>query len=87
MSDLNQQPARVSKVHVDGLNRTKDDVVRKIVSKLFEIKNVEQLLLSLDLPRAQLESLNAFKTVQVEIDTDKGNTHPPHTHPHTKHFD
>lgn len=37
--------ARVDRVHVDGLNRTKDDVIRNTVDELFHATDFEDVIL------------------------------------------
>lgn len=73
MNSLADEPARVTRVHIDGLNRTGDHVVRKIVSQLFQVRTAKDLLLNCEQPRMQLLSLDAFRSVEISIDTDKGN--------------
>jgi outer membrane protein insertion porin family len=67
----------VDRVHVDGLGRTKDDLVIKTVQEVFEAGDFEAVVMKSQLVRMKLESLGCFKTVNVLIDTSKGPNSSP----------
>lgn len=57
---------------MDGLGRTKDDIVIKNVQELFEAKDFQQVVLKSQEVRTKLEKLGCFKSVSVFIDTTSG---------------
>lgn len=63
---------RVDKIHVDGLVRTKDDIVKLQVKDLFKAKNFDDVILHTYSVRRRLESLGCFKNIDTFIDTSKG---------------
>ncbi|XP_076336491.1 sorting and assembly machinery component 50 homolog A isoform X2 [Tachypleus tridentatus] len=69
---LDKIKARVDKVHVDGVGRTKDDILAKAVKGLFQAHNFEEVLLTAQDVKQQLEILGAFKHIGIYIDTSKG---------------
>ncbi|XP_012263969.2 sorting and assembly machinery component 50 homolog [Athalia rosae] len=64
--------ARVDKVHVDGLIRTKDDIVKAQVTELFKAKDFQDVLVQADRVRGKLEALDCFKNIGIYIDTSNG---------------
>ncbi|XP_057318533.1 sorting and assembly machinery component 50 homolog [Microplitis mediator] len=69
--DLHQR-IRVDKVHIDGLKRTKDDIVKAQVMDLFKAKDFRQVVDQAQTVRNKLESIGCFKKIGVSIDTSKG---------------
>ncbi|XP_046639172.1 sorting and assembly machinery component 50 homolog [Daphnia pulicaria] len=69
---LSNIKALVEKVYVDGLGRTKDDLVIKTVRELFEAGDFQQVVLKSQEVRSKLEKLGCFKNVGVFIDTSRG---------------
>ena len=67
----------MDRVHVDGLGRTKDDLVIKTVQEVFEAGDFEAVVMKSQLVRMKLQSLGCFKTVNVLIDTSKGPNSSP----------
>ncbi|OQR74409.1 sorting and assembly machinery component 50-like [Tropilaelaps mercedesae] len=65
-------PARVDRVHIDGVARTKNDVLAKAVQDLMDCTDFQQVLLRCSDVRRQLEILDSFKKIAVNIDTSKG---------------
>lgn len=63
---------RVDRVHVDGLERTKDDFISDSFKDVFKAQNFQQLLEKTIDCRLKLEKLGCFKTISVVIDTSKG---------------
>ncbi len=57
---------------MDGLGRTKDDLVIKTVRELFEAGDFQQVVLKSQEVRSKLEKLGCFKNVGVFIDTSRG---------------
>lgn len=62
----------MEKIHVEGLGRTKDDLVIQNVRELFRAEDFEQVVLKSQEIRSRLESLGCFKSVGVLIDTGRG---------------
>ncbi|XP_037070529.1 sorting and assembly machinery component 50 homolog [Pollicipes pollicipes] len=64
--------ARIDKVHVDGVGRTRDDLVQDSVQPLFEAANFEEVITRSHEVRTRLEQLGCFRSVDVFIDTSRG---------------
>lgn len=64
--------ARVDKVHIDGLCRTKNDVVQAQVKELFKAKDFQDVIINAHTVKGKLESLGCFKNIGVYIDTSQG---------------
>uniref|UniRef100_A0A6M2CZL0 Putative sorting and assembly machinery component 50 ovary overexpressed n=1 Tax=Rhipicephalus microplus TaxID=6941 RepID=A0A6M2CZL0_RHIMP len=69
---LDQIEARVDTVFIDGVVRTKDDILKKAVNDLFNAKDFQDVILKTRYVRKQLETLGAFKQISVTIDTSSG---------------
>ena len=61
--------AKVVSVSVDGLNRTKNDVVMDTVKDLFSVGDFEELVLKSQQVRGKLQDLGCFSNVGIHIDT------------------
>ena len=59
-------------MHVDGLVRTKDDIIKSQVKELFKVHNFDDVIVQTHNVRRRLESLGCFKTIDVYIDTSQG---------------
>lgn len=70
--DLKNVKVRVDKIHVDGLKRTKDDIIKSQVTDLFKAKTFEDLILRTYKVRDKLDGLGCFRNVGVYIDTSRG---------------
>lgn len=70
--------ARVDKVHIEGLNRTKDDFVVQAVGNMFKAADFKQVVLSAHEIRNSLASFGCFKNVTILIDTSHGPDSTPH---------
>lgn len=64
--------ARVDKIHVDGLMRTKDDIIKPQVMDLFKAKNIEDVIIRASKVREKLDALGCFRHIGVYIDTSQG---------------
>ncbi|XKL68900.1 hypothetical protein PGB90_006669 [Kerria lacca] len=64
--------ARVDKIHIDGLQRTKDDFVTNSFKEIFKIRTFEELLEKTIEARLKLEKLGCFKNISIVIDTSSG---------------
>lgn len=69
--DLHQY-ARVDKIHIDGLKRTKDDIIKAQVNELFAAKDFYNIIEQSQKVKSKLETLGCFKNIGVTIDTSKG---------------
>ncbi|CAH2101624.1 unnamed protein product [Euphydryas editha] len=69
---LNGVRARVDRVHIDGLSRTKDDIVRSTVDDLFHATDFEDVILRAHKVRRALDSMGCFKDIGVFIDVSSG---------------
>lgn len=67
---------RVSRVHVEGLNRTKSDIVVEQVKDILAVKNLSELLSQSYEAAERLNDLNIFKNVTIVLDTDKARLGP-----------
>lgn len=64
--------ARVDRVTVDGLSRTKDDVISLAVKDLFTADNFEEVIKKAHTVRQNLQSLGCFRNIAIHIDTSSG---------------
>lgn len=64
--------ARVDKIHVDGLVRTKDDIIKSQVMDLFKARNFEDVIIRAYKVRERLDALGCFRNVGIYIDTSQG---------------
>ncbi|XP_026739903.1 sorting and assembly machinery component 50 homolog A-like [Trichoplusia ni] len=69
---LNGVRARVDRVHVDGLNRTKDDIIRSTVDDLFLATDFEDVILRAHKVRRALDAMGCFRDIGVFIDVSSG---------------
>ncbi|XP_018571936.1 sorting and assembly machinery component 50 homolog [Anoplophora glabripennis] len=70
--DLEAVRARVDKINVDGLARTKNDIVEDCIRELFRAKDFQDVLIKAHRARVKLDELGCFKNISVFIDTSKG---------------
>jgi len=70
--DFGSMAARVTKVHLKGLQRTKDDMVVASIEPVLKVKQFSELVLAAQEARARLQSLQCFKAVEILIDTSEG---------------
>ncbi|XP_015432212.1 PREDICTED: sorting and assembly machinery component 50 homolog A [Dufourea novaeangliae] len=75
--DLLTMKARVDRIHVDGLKRTKDDIVKAQVTDLFKAKDFQDVIIRAHRVKGKLEAIGCFRNVGVYIDTSEG----PHASP------
>ncbi|XP_075988751.1 sorting and assembly machinery component 50 homolog A [Anticarsia gemmatalis] len=64
--------ARVDRVHVDGLARTKDDVIRSTVDELFHATDFEDVIMRAHKVRRALDAMGCFRDIGVLIDVSSG---------------
>ncbi|KAB0791180.1 hypothetical protein PPYR_02980 [Photinus pyralis] len=64
--------ARVDRIHINGLARTKNDYVEGAVQDLFQAVDFQDVLLKAHTVRNKLNSLGCFQNIGVFIDTSKG---------------
>jgi len=68
---LNGIRANVSKVHVDGVGRTKESLIMDTLSTIFHVKHFEQLVLESQEVKSRLLALGCFSNIDIQIDTSK----------------
>jgi len=66
---LSEIKAKCVSVSVDGVTRTKNDVILESVSDLFKVEDFEDLVLTSQNVRGKLEDLGCFSKVGIHIDT------------------
>lgn len=64
--------ALVDKIHVDGLVRTKDDMIKSQVTDLFKARNFEDVIIRAYKIRKKLDALGCFRNIGIYIDTSQG---------------
>ena len=64
--------ARVDKINIEGLQRTKDDVVVETVQDLFKAKDFQEVIINAHKVRGKLEKLGCFQNIGIFIDTSTG---------------
>lgn len=70
--DLQAIKARVDKIHIDGLGRTKDDIIKSQVSELFKAHDFQEVIVRAHKVRGKLEALGCFKNIGIFIDISEG---------------
>lgn len=70
--NLSRVPAKVDRVIIDGIARTKDDIVVRQVQTVFESENFEDMVLRSQEAKEKMKKLGIFKNINIEIDTSKG---------------
>lgn len=70
-SPISDIPARVNKIIVQGLNKTKDEFIQKKLAHIFKAENVAEMLVLCQTAKYDLRRLDIFRSVQVNIDTAK----------------
>ncbi|XP_030762179.1 sorting and assembly machinery component 50 homolog [Sitophilus oryzae] len=70
--DLENIQVTVDKINVDGLTRTKDDIIEDCIKDLFQAQHFQEVLLKAHKARIKLEELGCFKNIGVYIDVSKG---------------
>jgi len=63
--------AKVVAVNVEGLKKTKDDIVMDSVKELFNVQHFEELVLTSQEVRGKLQELGCFNKVGIHIDTSQ----------------
>lgn len=68
-------PAKVKNVFIDGLARTRDDLITNQLERLFKVKTFNELMKETNSCKLKLERLGIFKSIDVLIDvSDSNNT-------------
>ena len=62
----------MDKIHVDGLCRTKDDIIIATVKDLFQAKDFQDVIVGAQKVRGKLEGLGCFRNIGIFIDTSSG---------------
>ncbi|KAJ9587814.1 hypothetical protein L9F63_018738 [Diploptera punctata] len=61
-----------NKICVDGLNRTKDDIIIDAVKELFKAKDLDEVFNGAIRIRGKLDSLGCFRNIGIHINTSSG---------------
>ena len=69
---LCHKQAKVDRIHIDGLGRTRDDIVTRQMKDVFTAKTFKEVIQRTGEAKVRLEGLGVFKSVGVFIDTSKG---------------
>ncbi|CAB4060977.1 SAM50 [Lepeophtheirus salmonis] len=67
----NPFPAKVSKIFIDGIERTKEDILRDRVKHVFKSQSFDDVVNNAQDARIRLQTLGCFSDVVVQIDTSK----------------
>ncbi|XP_026480677.1 sorting and assembly machinery component 50 homolog A isoform X2 [Ctenocephalides felis] len=70
--DIKGVSARVDRINIEGLGRTKDDIVEQSVKELFKARNFQDVMAKAHKVRGRLDSLGCFKSIGIYIDTSRG---------------
>lgn len=62
----------MDKIHIEGLQRTKDDMVIDTVQELFQSRDFQEVIVNAHRVRGKLEDLDCFRNVGIFIDTSTG---------------
>ncbi|XP_006819162.1 sorting and assembly machinery component 50 homolog A-like [Saccoglossus kowalevskii] len=74
---LDNQKAKVEHIYIEGLSKTKSDVVTNIAKDVLQAESIQDVIRKSTEARAKMEKLGIFKNVGILIDTNKG----PKAHP------
>lgn len=77
---LKDKPAKVQRVVIHGIARTKDDICVQQVQTLFETENFANLIERCQDCKVKLQRLGVFSKVDVLIDTYKGQDPKPYAY-------
>ena len=61
----------VDKINLEGIGRTKDDVLHKECQRIFRSENFEELILNVDFTIKEFQRLGLFKAIGALIDVGK----------------
>lgn len=75
--NLAKIPVKVERIHIDGLGRTKNDIVASQLKDVFQAANFEELVHRAEAARQRMERLGLFKKASVFIDTSQGENARP----------
>ncbi|KAJ8377282.1 hypothetical protein AAFF_G00261910 [Aldrovandia affinis] len=70
---LENKDVVVQRVHIDGLGRTKEDILGYEIAEVFAAKNLIDVMKKSHEARQKLLRLGIFRQVEVVIDTSQGN--------------
>ena len=68
---FDEMAAKVVRVHVDGVGRTKESLIMKTLASMFQVKHFQDLVVEAQTVRSKLLGLDCFSNVDVQIDTAK----------------
>lgn len=68
-SRMTNLKARMERINIEGLGRTKDELVVDCVKKLFQVQNFQDIIQTTKLVQHELRTLGCFKKVNLFVDT------------------
>nr|CAD7576613.1 unnamed protein product [Timema californicum] len=66
--DISEFDVRVDRVHINGLQKTKNDLATDCVKTLFKAKTFEEVIERANKARKNFEKLGCFRNINVDID-------------------
>eukprot|EP00088_Acartia_fossae_P053659 TRINITY_DN6121_c0_g1_i4.p1 TRINITY_DN6121_c0_g1~~TRINITY_DN6121_c0_g1_i4.p1 ORF type:complete len:484 (+),score=66.73 TRINITY_DN6121_c0_g1_i4:43-1494(+) len=69
---MTSMTARVTKVNIEGLEKTKDYLVTEKLKPLFNVESFQDIIETTKSVQRELKELGCFKTVNIDVDTLEG---------------
>lgn len=70
--DLSAIDARIDRVSISGIQRTKDDYIQRAVKNCFNVTTFKELLYEVGQSKKNLNELGIFKQLDVTVDISRG---------------
>lgn len=70
-------PARIDRVSISGLQRTKDDYIQQAITNCFNARTFSELLIEVNQTKNNLNELGIFKQLDVSVDISRGEKATP----------
>lgn len=71
---LSEMPAKVRRVIIDGVGRTKNDIVVKEVKNIFSASNFQEMVIRSNDVKLRFEKLGLFKSIKIIVDNIRNET-------------
>ncbi|ESN98145.1 hypothetical protein HELRODRAFT_185880 [Helobdella robusta] len=78
--DFSSVKANVKRIKVNGLGRTKNDIVRHHIKPLFAATTFEEMISAINLSKNKFEQLGLFKNMKISIDVSKNSPELPNAY-------
>ncbi|KAK3104087.1 hypothetical protein FSP39_024327 [Pinctada imbricata] len=72
--------AKVSKIIVEGVGRTKDDIIKKVSQQLYNANSLEEIAVACRNVKQDFLRLNLFRDVEIKLDTAKEKNAPKNSY-------